>query len=126
MSDWREGVAEILEAVARDGLPEPRSLDVALDAIGCEVEAALAAARKAGAEDVAKEALQIYRMKYGASLKPATNWQQKREAQQNVVVPREPTEAMVKAALDIWMGEDDVRYVWEKMTEAAEKEKNDA
>lgn len=83
MSDWREKVAEVLQAVARDGLPGPRDLDVALDAIGCDLEAALAAARKAGAEDIAKEALQAYRMKYGTSLKPATNWQQKREAQQS-------------------------------------------
>lgn len=30
---WREEVAAILEAVARDGLPQPRDLDVAIDAI---------------------------------------------------------------------------------------------
>ena len=29
----REEIARILEIVARDGLPEPRDLDVALDAI---------------------------------------------------------------------------------------------
>lgn len=31
----REAIGEILETVARDGLPGPRDLDVALDAIGC-------------------------------------------------------------------------------------------
>lgn len=30
----RQKIAEILETVARDGLPGPRDLDVALDAIG--------------------------------------------------------------------------------------------
>jgi hypothetical protein len=37
MSNWREEVAEVLEVVARDGLPEPRDLDVALDAIASAV-----------------------------------------------------------------------------------------
>lgn len=31
--DQREEIAKVLEAVARDGLPGPRDLDVALDAI---------------------------------------------------------------------------------------------
>lgn len=29
----REAIAKVLETVAQDGLPEPRDLDVALDAI---------------------------------------------------------------------------------------------
>lgn len=33
----RAAVAEILEIVARDGLPGPRDLDAALDAIGCAI-----------------------------------------------------------------------------------------
>lgn len=34
MTEWqRDEVAKILEVVARDGLPGPRDLDVALDAI---------------------------------------------------------------------------------------------
>lgn len=37
MSNWREEVAEVLEVVARDGFPEPRDLDVALDAIASAV-----------------------------------------------------------------------------------------
>jgi hypothetical protein len=37
MSDaWRERVATILEIIARDRLPNPHDLDVALDAIECE------------------------------------------------------------------------------------------
>ena len=34
----RDEVARILEIVARDGLPEPRDLDVALDAIEAALE----------------------------------------------------------------------------------------
>lgn len=37
----RPRIAEILEKVAEDGLPEPRDLDVALDAIFCTIEEAL-------------------------------------------------------------------------------------
>ena len=33
---WRERVATILEIIARDRLPNPHDLDVALDAIECE------------------------------------------------------------------------------------------
>lgn len=35
----REEIARILEAVAKDGLPQPRDLDVALDAIFCTIAA---------------------------------------------------------------------------------------
>lgn len=34
----RDEVARILEIVAKDGLPGPRDLDVALDAIGCAID----------------------------------------------------------------------------------------
>lgn len=37
--DAREEIARILETVARDGLPGPRDLDVALDAIFCTIAA---------------------------------------------------------------------------------------
>ncbi len=84
MSNWREEVAEVLQAVARDGLPEPRDLDVALDAIEC-------------------------------SIMPAGT----------VLVPREPTEAMVKSAIGCWTGESEVEYIWENMIETTEKEKKD-
>ncbi len=47
MSDaWRERVAVILEIIARDGLPNPHDLDVALDAIACDVAALIEAARR--------------------------------------------------------------------------------
>lgn len=36
----REEIARILETVAKDGLPGPRDLDVALDAIGCALRPA--------------------------------------------------------------------------------------
>lgn len=36
--DVRDEIARILEIVARDGLPGPRDLDVALDAIGCAID----------------------------------------------------------------------------------------
>ncbi len=53
MSEWREEVAEVLEVIARDGLPEPRDLDVALDAIASavsdEIEKLRAAVRGAEA-----------------------------------------------------------------------------
>jgi hypothetical protein len=45
-NNWRDEAAEVLETVARDGLPGPRDLDVALDAIGCAVEAQIASALK--------------------------------------------------------------------------------
>lgn len=45
-NSWREEAAEVLETVARDGLPGPRDLDVALDAIGCAVDAQIASALK--------------------------------------------------------------------------------
>ncbi|MGE5510280.1 MAG: hypothetical protein ACM31O_03400 [Bacteroidota bacterium] len=35
--DVREQVAEILQTIARDGLPGPRDLDVALEAIGSTI-----------------------------------------------------------------------------------------
>jgi hypothetical protein len=35
-TEWRERVATILEIIARDRLPNPHDLDVALDAIECE------------------------------------------------------------------------------------------
>jgi len=35
--DTRAAIADILETIARDGLPGPRDLDVALDAIGCAI-----------------------------------------------------------------------------------------
>lgn len=44
--DWREEAAEVLQTVAREGLPGPRDLDVALDAIGCAVDAKIASALK--------------------------------------------------------------------------------
>ena len=44
--DWREEAAEVLQTVAREGLPGPRDLDVALDAIGCAVDAQIASALK--------------------------------------------------------------------------------
>lgn len=37
-SDLTADLAEILETVARDGLPGPRDLDVALDAILCTLK----------------------------------------------------------------------------------------
>ena len=47
MSDNQEGlrgeIAEVLELVAKDGLPGPRDLDVALDAIMCSVKGRLIA-----------------------------------------------------------------------------------
>jgi hypothetical protein len=47
MSDtWRERVATILEIIARDRLPNPHDLDVALDAIECEVSELVEAARR--------------------------------------------------------------------------------
>lgn len=36
--DQRDEIARILETVAADGLPDPRDLDVALDAIGCVLD----------------------------------------------------------------------------------------
>jgi hypothetical protein len=45
-NNWRDEAAEVLETVARDGFPEPRDLDVALDAIECAVEAQIASALK--------------------------------------------------------------------------------
>jgi hypothetical protein len=45
-NNWREEAAEVLETVARDGLPEPRDLDVALDAIECAIDAQIASALK--------------------------------------------------------------------------------
>jgi hypothetical protein len=51
---WRERVAVILEIVARDGLPNPRDLDVALDAIACEVAALVEAARREEREACAR------------------------------------------------------------------------
>jgi len=45
-NNWRDEAAEVLETVARDGLPGPRDLDVALDAIECAVEAQIASALK--------------------------------------------------------------------------------
>ena len=44
--DWREEAAEVLQTVAREGVPGPRDLDVALDAIGCAVDAQIAGALK--------------------------------------------------------------------------------
>ncbi|MBA8881645.1 hypothetical protein [Phyllobacterium myrsinacearum] len=37
--DLRREIAEILEIIAKDGLPGPRDLDVALDAIECSIRA---------------------------------------------------------------------------------------
>jgi hypothetical protein len=55
MSDaWRERVAVILEIIARDGLPNPRDLDVALDAIACEVADLIEATRREEREACAK------------------------------------------------------------------------
>ena len=42
----REEAAEVLQTVAREGIPGPRDLDVALDAIGCAVDAQIASALK--------------------------------------------------------------------------------
>jgi hypothetical protein len=42
----RGRLATILEIIARDGLPNPRDLDVALDAIECEVSELVEATRK--------------------------------------------------------------------------------
>lgn len=36
--ETREELSNILERVAREGLPDPRDLDVALDAVLCTVE----------------------------------------------------------------------------------------
>jgi hypothetical protein len=45
-NNWREEAAKVLKTVARDGLPEPRDLDVALDAIECAIDAQIASALK--------------------------------------------------------------------------------
>jgi hypothetical protein len=50
-TEWRERVATILEIIARDGLPNPRDLDVALDAIECEVSELVEAARQLAFEE---------------------------------------------------------------------------
>ena len=55
MSDaWRERVATILEIIARDRLPNPHDLDVALDAIECEVSELVEAARREEREACAR------------------------------------------------------------------------
>jgi hypothetical protein len=57
MSDaWRERVAAILEIIARDRLPNPHDLDVALDAIECEVSELVEAARREEREACARVA----------------------------------------------------------------------
>ena len=56
MSNWREEMAAVLEGVAKDGMPHPRDLDVALDAIEAAVADALAQARREGMEEAAKVA----------------------------------------------------------------------
>lgn len=54
--ETREAIASILEAVVRDGLPNPRDLDVALDAIDEYTKAEVEAARREGAEQMREAA----------------------------------------------------------------------
>jgi hypothetical protein len=66
MSDaWRERVATILEIIARDRLPNPHDLDVALDAIECETAAEIERLRAERDEAVA--ALALYRAENGCT-----------------------------------------------------------
>ena len=53
MSNWRDEVAEVLEVVALDGLPEPRDLDVALDAIASAVSDEIEKLREAALDALA-------------------------------------------------------------------------
>lgn len=97
--DLRQHIADILEAIARDGLHGPRDLDVALDAIGCAIY---------DAEDAT------------ASQSLPDGW---------VAVPKEADEKMMRAAVsaaaarlpDIEgnVGRVQIRAAWDAMLSAA-------